>query len=266
MVALQAGIYLPHFPMFIAAGICEKSEPLSPWQGTAALTINREWSSIMADKEVARRVWVYKITCTANGKIYFGITRRSISERWSQHKTMAANPKHCRTAFLHALRHHGADAFVVEEVMVAFSEKDAAMLERHLISEYGTMSPGGYNTSEGGELFPGRTLSAEHKAKIAAAGIGRQHTPETKAKMRASRLGYRMSDESRAKLSATRMGMKWSSESRAKASASHKGRPWTPEFRATMEQIQNSPEYRAKMRAAHARRNQRDAKGQGELL
>lgn len=47
---------------------------------------------------------------------------------------------------------------------------------------------------------------------------------------------------------------RWSDAAKAKASASHKGKPWTEAKREKMRIIQQSPEYRAKMRAAAADR------------
>lgn len=46
---------------------------------------------------------------------------------------------------------------------------------------------------------------------------------------------------------------RWTDEAKARASASHKGKSWTPEFRAQMAIIQQTPEYREKMRAASAK-------------
>lgn len=52
----------------------------------------------------------------------------------------------------------------------------------------------------------GRTLSAEHRAKIAAGNTGKQFTPERRAKIRAAHRGKTLSAEHRAKIAATSRG------------------------------------------------------------
>src|SRR5271166_7071334 len=66
----------------------------------------------------------------------------------------------------------------------------------------------------GGKLLAanlGRSLSAEHRAKISAALLGHKHSAETRAKMSKPR-----SAETRAKMSAARIGKPLSAETRAK--------------------------------------------------
>ena len=52
----------------------------------------------------------------------------------------------------------------------------------------------------------GRTLSAEHRAKLIAANTGKQFTPERCAKIRAAHMGKPLSAEHRAKIAATSRG------------------------------------------------------------
>lgn len=52
----------------------------------------------------------------------------------------------------------------------------------------------------------GRTLSAEHRAKIAAGNTGKQFTPERCANIAASKIGKPLSAEHRAKIAATSRG------------------------------------------------------------
>ena len=66
-------------------------------------------------------------------------------------------------------------------------------------------------------------LSAEHRAKIGAAGIGRTHSAESRAKIGAAGIGRIHSVESRAKMSAAHTGKKRSAEQCANMSAAQSG-------------------------------------------
>jgi hypothetical protein len=79
--------------------------------------------------------------------------------------------------------------------------------------------------------------SPEHRAKIAAANIGKRHSEETKAKMRAAKLGKAKSLETRARMSQARKGMVFSDETRARMSASAKERAADPDQRKRLADV-----------------------------
>ena len=68
-----------------------------------------------------------------------------------------------------------------------------------------------------------RTLTDEHKAKIAAVKRGRKLTQQTKEKISTVKKGRKMSDEHKAKIAAARRGRKMSDEHKAKIAAAHTG-------------------------------------------
>lgn len=177
------------FPVFIAYEICENSEPTFPWQGLPALTTNRSGASIMADEHVARRVWVYKITCSVNGKQYFGITKTTVPKRWMGHKTDAFRPNRGVGALGRAIRKYGPEAFVIEEVCVAFGVENACAIEREMIAEYGTLTPHGYNLTSGGEAGGGHKHSAESVERNRQRNLGKTMAPEVRAKISAALKG-----------------------------------------------------------------------------
>lgn len=243
------------FRVFIAADFCENIEPTFPRQGTPALTSNRGASSIMADEQVTRRVWVYKITCTVNGKLYFGITARSVPQRAREHFSQARSKDAYRTALHREIRLLGADKFIVEEVCAAFGIENACAIEREMIADYGAEFPHGYNLSNGGEGSVGRMVAQvvretisekvralwadpdyrtrmeaafqtrapappshiEHLRRLASAQKGKPRNPEAVAKGRASLMGHAVSEETRAKIGAKSKGRPWSDEARAAA-------------------------------------------------
>lgn len=95
---------------------------------------------------------VYKITNIATGKAYIGKTVQPLEEYI---KLLKKRPWH----FGRALRKYGRTAFRSEILLVGtedFCFRDVidgkrGGMERALIAAYGTLSPGGYNLSEGGE-------------------------------------------------------------------------------------------------------------------
>ena len=80
------------------------------------------------------------------------------------------------------------------------------------------------NGNDGGATSTGKTLSAEHKAKLSAANRGKTFSAEHKAKIGAAHKGKTFSDETRAKMSASHKGKPLSAEHKAKMSAAHKKR------------------------------------------
>ena len=70
-----------------------------------------------------------------------------------------------------------------------------------------------------------RRLTAEHRAKLMAANIGRPLTEEHRAKLRAAMIGRSLTAEHRAKLRAAKLGRKYSDAHRAAISAGLKGHP-----------------------------------------
>lgn len=158
------------------------------------------------------------------------------------HVWCACNRKEFRTHLGGAIRKYGVDAFEISTLYEAINLSEAVRVERALIAQYDTISPNGYNLTSGGETASGfkRTkeavekgrqsnlgkkrslevckkfseiakarppMSAEHKAKIAAALKGRVFSVESRAKISAAKTGVRRSAESNAKLSAAKLGI-----------------------------------------------------------
>ena len=248
-----------HFPAAIlvrSAEICEKSEPLSPCQGTAALTTHRTGDSKMADQDLQRRVVVYKATCRKTGREYVGITAKTMEERRAEHFARARH-RGRKTLFHREIRVSGPENFAFEHVFTAFGVENACAVEQLLIAEYGTEAPGGFNLSSGGEGSVGRVVSpivreaisakvkalwadpvyrarmreatknagppsekhVEHLRRLAAEQRGKPRSREAVEKGRASSVGRTISAETRAKIGDAHRGRKWSEEKKAAASA-----------------------------------------------
>jgi group I intron endonuclease len=142
---------------------------------------------------------VYKITHRASGKAYVGKAVR-ICFRWYSHKHDMLAGKNLP---LHnALRKYGMDAFDFDVVERCDSDADALEAEKYWIEWYGTLSPNGYNLTEGGE---GALPTDEVRRKISESKRGKKRgpqTPEWTAKIAAKNRGKVMSPEAREKMRA----------------------------------------------------------------
>ncbi len=133
---------------------------------------------------------VYKITNTFNGKLYFGITKCSLSKRWNEHKSKARSGKsHLNIS----IRKYGVSVFKIEKIYESSIESEIYEIEIDLIKKYKTNnSLFGYNNSIGGEISSkGKKLSNETKLKISnyqKTRLRKPHSNETKSKMREAAL------------------------------------------------------------------------------
>lgn len=116
---------------------------------------------------------IYKITAP-NGKCYVGQTCDTFKKRMRDHKWnsttvkgIAANYNKC-VLLGKAVRKHGWDNMVKEVVHVC-SDRDLNRLERHYIDLFGSMQPGGYNLTTGGDAGGRRAESTN--AKVSASNI-----------------------------------------------------------------------------------------------
>jgi group I intron endonuclease len=135
----------------------------------------------------AKTGYVYLILNTVNGKRYVGQTIRSLKARWRQHKHSAKigsfYPIHS------ALRKYGADKFTITLLeTVIGSREDLSCVEKRHIQQLASLSPLGYNLSEGGEGvdFTNPVIREKHRQSVRnRSPEWQQHTVEA-AQRRAS--------------------------------------------------------------------------------
>lgn len=110
--------------------------------------------------------YVYMINNCAEGKLYFGITTKSVMQRWSAHITMAITFPKTR---LHAAMHkYGVGKFSIVTYKTCYSLEQLYASERFFIKKHQTTNIDfGYNGSTGGEFgILGFKLSEETKRKM----------------------------------------------------------------------------------------------------
>lgn len=83
---------------------------------------------------------IYKITNTANGKVYIGETCRSLNERFCQHCAETS----CCTKLKRAIKKYGKESFVIEQIDHAHSKEEAFNKEEFWIKHYDSVNKG-YN-------------------------------------------------------------------------------------------------------------------------
>lgn len=157
--------------------------------------------------------------------------------------------KGVKTALYDAIRSYGPGAFSVETILCMIPGAKACDLsnaERVIIAQDGTLLPGGYNMTEGGDGATNPFTSEKHRL----INLGRKHTAATKRKMSVAHSGFRHSEESRQKISVSHKGKKhhWAAWRGKTLSDDHKAKmksAWTPERRlaqaARMSALRRAP-------------------------
>lgn len=225
--------------------------------------------------------------------IYIG---KGCGARWIRHISHTGHNRHLHAVLKQDAR-DGTNRITREKVLEGLTEGEAFAAERDLIRRYGREPHGSlFNQTDGGEGYAnpspqararastrttaqlrGHTVSAETRAKLRAANLGRKDTPEVIEKRRLATVGKKrtaefsvalsarnkgnrhaagriISDESREKHSAWQRGRKMSPEAVAKSAASRIGMRFTDQHRANVSAAlkgrKQSPEHTAKVAAA----------------
>jgi hypothetical protein len=107
---------------------------------------------------------VYKHTNIVSKKSYIGYTSYSMEMRFEQHIKAAGNTK-VKRAFQHALRKYPPELWTSEILDVVNTKSEAKNSEKQHICLHETISPYGYNMTEGGDGFVGSSHRRESKAQ-----------------------------------------------------------------------------------------------------
>ena len=158
-----------------------------------------------------------------NGKIYIGLTTRSIEKRLEEHRTGRSIA--CR-AIYNAIKFHGWENF--ETDWYECPDEDLNFDEELLVREMETLAPRGYNLREGGGGNGKMSEETKQKCSEAKRGennywYGKTHGYNTKQKMSKSQCGRTHTDESKQKMSELRLGKPHGEETKQKMSEAQQG-------------------------------------------
>jgi group I intron endonuclease len=154
--------------------------------------------------------YIYKHTCSINGKSYIGQTINLTRREWFHRNTK------CCIAFANAIHKHGWDNFSTIILHECDSYELANQLEVQAILDHNTMTPQGYNLRTGGQCG---APSDETRAKMSASGRRRVATDATKRKLSEVGKRLRSTPEYKKAQSERRLGIPHSEERKAKIKA-----------------------------------------------
>lgn len=176
---------------------------------------------------------IYKITNTANGKVYIGQSTR-LSRRLDEHQADLKNNHHHNQHLQNSYNKYG-NVFEIEIIEYCNDESELDDLERYYIAYYDAMNPiKGYNKEDGGNL--NKHMSEESRKKMSRIKQGTE--PWNKGKR-----GYKtkpLSEEAKRKLSRAHKGKVLSQEHKKKLSEAHIGKVLTEEHRQKISQRNNT--------------------------
>lgn len=130
---------------------------------------------------------VYLILNSVNGAVYVGQTTRRLAGRWNYHRYCLRRDVHQNPHLQHAWNKYGESAFECFEVEAHASREALDAAERLYIETLPALGVRLYNQKAGGGF--GGEMSAETRAKIAAAHRGKPKSEQHKQRFSAARKG-----------------------------------------------------------------------------
>lgn len=191
--------------------------------------------------QIERIIYLYRVTCQVNGKIYIGQSVQP-SARWWQHRNDAADP---HIPFHYAIRKYGSQNFDFEIIAACKGQDNANYLETELVKQYDSyISSGkGYNATHGGMNAPKTeafkqmmrdwhaSLTPEERAEISKQQS--EATLQQIAEKGHPAQGTKRTEEQRAGMSIAQQAVenRFSPEALQRMSEAHKGKKPTEEAR-----------------------------------
>src|SRR4051812_30138475 len=105
---------------------------------------------------------VYRIRNMVTGQSYIGVTKTTLANRCSGHRSNAA--RGVTYPLLHAIREFGWEHFEATELSRTDTVDEALRMERAAITLFNTIAPHGYNLTPGGNARG--VISDETRRKI----------------------------------------------------------------------------------------------------
>lgn len=116
---------------------------------------------------------VYKIQNKINGKIYIGITKKSINERIKEHFIT-------NSLIGKALRKYGSQCFDITIITHDNNWTTLCDKEMEYICFYDSKYPNGYNLTDGGDGIYGYTFTKQVKQRMSESQLGKKKSSSFK--------------------------------------------------------------------------------------
>src|SRR5260221_4464131 len=192
---------------------------------------------------------IYKITCTANKRIYIG-SAVNLRKRKSEHLSCLQQNKHGNPYMQNAWNKYGEQSFIFEVLEFVLPISRLAR-EQYWLNKLKPFGRKGFNIARDTVAFSrGIKQTPEHIEKRRQAKLGQVCMPKTREKLRLANLGKKLSSKTCEKMGQSRRGGKQSPE----AIENMRQAQGTPEMRENRRQSQlgrkRSPEEIEKSRQA----------------
>ncbi len=212
---------------------------------------------------------IYKITCSANKKIYIG-SSINLCRRKNEHWNDLRQNKHSNPIMQSAWNKYGEQTFVFE-VLELVLPMDPTNREQHWLNKFKPFGRKGFNLAHdarapmrgtnGRKASPetrekmrqaqqNRNVSPENLEKMKRGALGRKQSPEHIKNRTQQAIGKKHSPEWVEKNRQAHLGQKQSPEQIEKSRQARIGRKMSPEEREKHRQACSTPEYREKKRQA----------------
>ena len=161
------------------------------------MILAREFLYDKSCEMLQKKMIVYKIQRLCDGKIYIGITTRTLAIRIREH----LNDKRTNSYIDKALRLQGIESFDVSIVEECTTEAKLKEREKFWIKFLGSKAPEGFNLTDGGDGTSGFTIPLVTRKKISAKRMGQKKSPEAIRKTAETVRGSKRSAETRKRMS-----------------------------------------------------------------
>ncbi len=175
---------------------------------------------------------IYKITCTANKRIYIG-SALNLRKRKGEHFNGLRNNRHSNPHMQRAWNKYGEQTFIFEVLEYNILPMSLTAREQYWFKKLKPFGRKGFNI-----------------AHEAGSQMGLKHTPETKEKLRQANIGKKLSPEVVEKMSQSRRGKKLSSQHIEKLRQAQSNPEMREKKRQSLLGLKRSPEEIEKSRQA----------------
>lgn len=131
-------------------------------------------------------MFIYRMRCAATGKVYIGMTTRTVAMRVSEHFDNASRYSGGSRHLYNAIRKYPCKSqWVIETIANACTIEELKALEIELIAIHGSMNRLlGYNATVGGDGINGFEFTPEMREKARIRSTGRKMPESAKQKLR----------------------------------------------------------------------------------